>query len=97
MVSIWWMAASPASQTACACVAAERVHQLAEARVGDHRQVRGGVAGVDLAQLRALEHDHALAGRRQQVGGGQAGDAAAHDDHVRVLVVIERPEGRTRQ
>ena len=44
--------------------------------------MRGGVAGVDLRAALALEQGDATAVERQQIGGGQSGDAAADDDDV---------------
>ena len=52
---------------------------------------------TDLAKGRPLQQDDTFARRGQQVRGSQAGDAAADDDHIRMLVVVESREGRTRQ
>ena len=73
-------------------VAAEAPHEGGEPHVGHHREVRGGVARIDLCAAAAIEHSHGLACRGQQVGGRQAGDAAADHDDIDLKVVVERGE-----
>ena len=76
--------------------ASESFHQLAEARVGHHRQVRAGMSGVGRGTTATFEHDDAFAGLREEVGGREAGDPAADDDHVGVGIVGQLGELRKR-
>ena len=77
-------------------VAAEALHQVGEPLVGHHREVRAGVARIDLRAAAALEHGHGLTRRGQQVRGRQAGDAAADHDDIDLQVIVELVEARHR-
>ena len=76
--------------------ASECFHQLAEPRVGHHRQVRAGMSRVGRGTTTAFEHDDAFAGLREEVGGGETGDTAADDDHIGLGVVGELGKLRKR-
>ena len=68
---------------------AESFHQVAEAGVGHHCQVRTGVSGVGRGTTTTFEHDDTFAGLREEVRGREASDPAAHDDHIGLGVVGE--------
>ena len=70
-------------------IASEAVDEIGEPVVGNHREVRARVTGVDCCTSLALDHRDALAGRGQQICGGEAGDSAADDRDVHLLVAIE--------
>ena len=76
-------------------VAAEPVDELAEPRVGHHRQVRACVAGVSLNGIVPVEDGDGSAGLRQQVRRRQPRDPGADDHDVHVLVAFE--PGKARQ
>ena len=77
-------------------IASEATDQFGQRQIGDHRQVRRGVAGIDSAQ-RARSSTATSAGGGQQIGRGQARDAAADHHDVGTRVVLEpreRGQGR---
>ena len=78
-------------------IASETLHQFRQPRVGHHRQVRGRVPRVDVRAALALEQRDAAAVQGQQIRGGQAGDAAADDDDVDLLVAVELGKSRQRR
>src|SRR6185436_1571249 len=67
----------------------ESFHQFTQAHVGDHREVRAGVSGVDGRAAIALEQCDRASGHGQQIRRGQSRDATAYDDDVDVEVAIE--------
>ena len=69
--------------------ASESFHQVAEARVGHHRQVRAGMSRVGRGTTTTFEHDDAFAGLREEVRGREAGDPTADDDHIGLGIVGE--------
>jgi hypothetical protein len=73
-------------------IAAKVVHEAREAHIGDHRQMRGGVAGVDLGQPFAFEQRDTGAFERQEIRGSQPGDTAADDHDVDLLIALELGE-----
>ena len=78
-------------------ILAEDAHELAEPLIGHAGEVRGGVAGVHAGAAAAFDQRHGLARLLEQIGGRDAGDAAAHDDRVDFVVPVERGEGRQRR
>jgi hypothetical protein len=52
-------------------------------------QVRGGLAGLALADAARLEHGHPQARLLEQQRGGDAGDPPADDRHVNGGVTVE--------
>ena len=70
-------------------IAADAPDQIRQLHVGDHRQMRRGVAGVDFRASLALEQRHAAAGERQEVRGCEAGNAAADHRDVDRLVAVQ--------
>ena len=99
--SICAIAASPASQTACAWSRPKRL--TSSLRRASVTIVRCALVcpGVDTGAAPALEQDHALPRLRQQIRRRQAGDAAADDHHVgttcfrRALETAETPPSST--
>ena len=67
-------------------IAAETLHQIGQPFVGDHRQVRRRVAGVNQRAARPLQYDDRLAGGAQQVRSGQPRQSTANDDDIGVLI-----------
>lgn len=53
-------------------------------------QVRRGAMGLARPRLAIVDHHHIAAVARQQVGGGEAGDAGADHHHVRPLILPQR-------
>ena len=70
-------------------VAPEPLDEFGQPRIGHHRQVGAGMAGVGRRAAIALEHDHPFAGLRQQVRRAEAGDARSYDDHIGLGVLRE--------
>ena len=68
--------------------------EILQLPIGDHRQVRAGVAGVDQRAPLAIDHGDAFPRRGQQIGGGQPGDAGADDEDVDVFIALELRETR---
>jgi len=75
-------------------IAAESVDELAEPRVGDHRQMRAGMRGVVLDGFVAFEDRHRPSRPRQQVRSGQPGNAGADDDDVGLSSTFQSRQAR---
>ena len=69
--------------------ASESFHQLAQARVGHHRQVRARMARVRRGTPAAFEHDDAFAAFREEVRRSETGDSTADDNHIGVGIVAQ--------
>ena len=82
-------AARPASQAACACVAAEVLLEVAQREIGDEGEVRGGVPGVDRCEPAPIDEGDGLAGLFQQIRRGDAGDAPSDDRHIHRHIPIQ--------
>ncbi len=75
----------------------EALGEIGQPDVGHHGEVRGRVPGVDRGATIAIEQDDVLAGLGEEIGGGEPGDAAPDDEHVRLGVGGQFPEGRKRR
>lgn len=78
-------------------IAPEPLRQFGDGGVGDHRQVRRGVPGVDRRAAFALDDRHGLTGQRKQVGRSQTGDAAPHDDDINPFIPLHARIGHLRR
>ena len=79
----------PGVPDSLAVSATKPFHEFAQTRVGHHGQVRARVSGVDRGAAIAFEHNYSLARFRQQVRGGETGDAGTHDRDVGLDVFSE--------
>ena len=68
---------------------AEALHHLAQAGVGDHGEMSGGVTGVSRGAAAAVQHQHGAAGAGETVRRGQSGDPGPDHDHVGLGVGFE--------
>jgi len=73
---------------------AKRARQLTEARIGDHRHMRGGVTGVDHGAAIAFEYRKALARRGREIRRRQSDNATADDNDVNGEIAVEFRERR---
>ena len=74
---------------------ARAVHRLERAHLAqDARRLRAQIlrARLGAREARAVEHEHARAGAREQERGRRAGGPAAHDDHVHGSPADGHPE-----
>jgi hypothetical protein len=69
---------------------AKPIDEIAQASVGDHRDVGGGVSRVDQSAPVAVEDDDRLAARGEQIGRSQSGDAAANHNNIGIEVAVDR-------
>src|SRR5579864_2363386 len=62
--------------------ASESFCQLAETRVGHHRQMSAGMSRVGRGATTTFEYDDAFAGLCEEVRGSETGDPTADDDYI---------------
>ena len=68
---------------------AAQLDERADAVVADRREMRRGARGHAAADRAAVDHDDRLAGLRQFIGAGQAGNAGAHDHGIAALIAAQ--------
>ena len=73
-------------------VTTEAIHQVRQPLVRHHRQVRAGVTGIDLRAPIPFDQRDRLASPREEIRGGQSGDAPADDHHVHALIALDPRE-----
>src|SRR6185436_10429741 len=71
-------------------VGAVQPQHLLECVVDDVRQVRGRYRRLPVADVPCVDHDDRPSLPREQVRGGQAGDAGADDAHISGGIALER-------